>query len=526
MIPKPGKNASLPSSYRPVTLLSTVSKVFESLLLPMLRPYLSPRAEQFGFREAHSTTLQVTRVLHHLSSALNKNERAVAVLLDIEKAFDRVWHEGLIYKILTATQCPARLVRILHSFLSNRSFHVSVSSAISQDHAVQAGVPQGSCLSPALYSAYTDDFPSPAQPTNHIVALYADDVAFVTASIWTSNAVIKAQRWLDELPAYFERWRITANAKKTQAIVFGGRTPSTHLTLAGEQIPWSSTVTYLGITIDRRLRFNSHVKQPDNDSSCLLQEASATRREREAAKKTSQLRKTLHVHPLRKRPRRPKTQLRYQKRHRKPPLHQKPAAPAQNPDERIAQWLTETDSADTLKNPPAETHLTEALKIEKDCKIDLYWLCFKAAFDETKKQFTENENIARLRRALIGRAREAVENLLQRQNRRCYEHIENQIRTTRLHSTRRNGKITSITTLGRQVSARAYGTGVRFSPQDEAEYRAVDRYLRRIQEGVEISWFSYSPEAERSVKVAVRGLPVNTEPEELILDGRAARPGV
>ncbi|XP_045493435.1 uncharacterized protein LOC123692706 [Colias croceus] len=71
--------------------------------------------------------------------------------------------------------------------------------------------------------------------------------------------------------------------------------------------------------------------------------------------------------------------------------------------------------------------------------------------------------------------------------------------------------------LGRQVSARAYGTGVRFSPQDEVEYRAVDRYLRRIQEeGVEISWFSYSPESERSVKVAVRGLPVNTTPEELM----------
>ncbi|XP_045495970.1 uncharacterized protein LOC123694549 [Colias croceus] len=119
------------------------------------------------------------------------------------------------------------------------------------------------------------------------------------------------------------------------------------------------------------------------------------------------------------------------------------AATAQNPDERIAQWLTETDSADTLKNPPAETHLTEAKKIEKDGRIDISelataiaiaarsgpqstrpidlpqyggshhdWLCFKAAFDETQKLFTENENIARLRRALIGRAREAVENLL------------------------------------------------------------------------------------------------------------------
>ncbi|XP_038221555.1 uncharacterized protein LOC119839365 [Zerene cesonia] len=71
--------------------------------------------------------------------------------------------------------------------------------------------------------------------------------------------------------------------------------------------------------------------------------------------------------------------------------------------------------------------------------------------------------------------------------------------------------------LGHQVNARAYGTGVRFSPQDEAEYRAVDRYLRRIEgEGEDISWFSYSPEAERSVKVAVRGLPINTQPEELL----------
>lgn len=79
MLPKAGKNILLPASYRPITLLPNISKVFEKLLLQHIGKYFTPRKEQFGFRAEHSTTLQLSRVLHKMTEALNKRESAIAI---------------------------------------------------------------------------------------------------------------------------------------------------------------------------------------------------------------------------------------------------------------------------------------------------------------------------------------------------------------------------------------------------------------------------------------------------------------
>ncbi|CAH2207658.1 jg5581 [Pararge aegeria aegeria] len=159
MIPKPGKNILKLESYRPISLLPTTSKLFEVLLLRKMHPHLSPRPEQFGFRSEHSNTQQLSRVLHLLTGALNKKERVVAAFPDMEKAFDRVWHEGLLYKC-TMTPIPKRIVHVLRSFLANRTFQVRIEGTLSSARPMMAGVPQGSCLSPALYSLFTDNIPT------------------------------------------------------------------------------------------------------------------------------------------------------------------------------------------------------------------------------------------------------------------------------------------------------------------------------------------------------------------------------
>lgn len=105
MIPKLGKNLQKPESHRPIALLSTTVKVFGRSMLKHLYPHIAPRHEQFGFRRARSRTLQLTRVLHFLAEPRNRKEQAAAVLLDIEKAFDRVWHEWLLFK-LSALPAP------------------------------------------------------------------------------------------------------------------------------------------------------------------------------------------------------------------------------------------------------------------------------------------------------------------------------------------------------------------------------------------------------------------------------------
>lgn len=255
MLPKAGKNILKPESYRPITLLSTISKVFESLLLRHLTPHITPRPEQFGFRSEHSTTLQLSRVLHLLSSTMNKKEYAVAVFLDIEKAFDRVWHDGLTHK-LTTSDAPRRVVKVVQSFLSNRSFRVVVDGALSAPRPVRAGVPQGSCLSPACYSRYADDIPTTPQST---LALYADDAAYITTSLNGKHAALKMQRALDLLPDWLAKWRLSVNVGKTQAIVTGSAPLPPPLKFQGVDVDWTPRAKYLGVTIDRRLSMGPHV---------------------------------------------------------------------------------------------------------------------------------------------------------------------------------------------------------------------------------------------------------------------------
>ncbi|CAH2094959.1 unnamed protein product [Euphydryas editha] len=231
VIPKPGKDKRLPSSYRPITLLSHVAKLFERLLLRRLVPHLPLREEQF----------------------------------DMEKAFDRVWHEGLLAKLIRTTTPPA-IIKIIASFLKGRSFYVSLEGADSQPRLIQAGVPQGSCLSPLLYAAYTDDIPTLRDHLREgekdvMLALYADDSAYFASSYHQIVATNQMQRLLDLLPEWLDRWRMAVNVGKTAALLTGGARPLRQLTLRGQDVEWKTSVRYLGCHFDRRLRMIPTVDQ-------------------------------------------------------------------------------------------------------------------------------------------------------------------------------------------------------------------------------------------------------------------------
>ncbi|KXJ68277.1 hypothetical protein RP20_CCG004565 [Aedes albopictus] len=114
--------------------------------------------EQFGFRRGHSTTHQQVRVENdtHRNTALSNN--TVMVLLDGEKAFDNVWHDGLVYK-LVQTGFSTYLTRMVRNYLANRSFRVHFTGTESELQAIPAGVLQSSLLGSILYNLYTSNFP-------------------------------------------------------------------------------------------------------------------------------------------------------------------------------------------------------------------------------------------------------------------------------------------------------------------------------------------------------------------------------
>ncbi|GBP81489.1 RNA-directed DNA polymerase from mobile element jockey [Eumeta japonica] len=284
-LPKAGKDPRKPENIRPITLLSHVAKTFERALLTKLRLFRTPRQEQYGFREGHSTTLQLIRVLHYLASERNCERYTVAVLLDMEKAFDRVWHDGLIYKLMD-TSLPPALTKVVANFLQHRSFCVAVDDVPSAPRPIRAGVPQGSCLSPELYAVYIDDIPTlhghlEDWEDDVMLALYADDSAYFTSSRRADLAAKRIQRVLDLLPECLDKWRMAVNVSKTAAILTGSqRNMPDQLRLRGQAVEWNTRVRYLGVHIDRSLRMIpqiDHVIQTSRAARAKLRPILASR---------------------------------------------------------------------------------------------------------------------------------------------------------------------------------------------------------------------------------------------------------
>lgn len=265
-LPKPNKDPTFPQNYRPISLLSAVGKIGERLILSRLSRYVEELAllpnEQFGFRPNHSTTLQVLRVTELATQNLNSKTYTGMISLDIAKAFDTVWHDGLIYK-LCRYGIPAKLVRLISSFLSNRSFRSRIGNSNSTLYALEAGVPQGSVLSPTLYSLYTADIPRPTDRRIQL-AIYADDTAVLVSSKSINTLCLLVQEYLTQLENFFCKWCIQANAEKSSALIFTRRPLPVErlpvLTLSDNPIPWRQETKYLGVTFDKSLTFKSHIK--------------------------------------------------------------------------------------------------------------------------------------------------------------------------------------------------------------------------------------------------------------------------
>ena len=119
MIPKPGKPPHQPSSYRPISLLTTISKLFEKLLLKRIKPLIEEKelipTHQFGFRNHHSTLEQVHRITDVIEKALEDGHVCSAVFLDIAQAFDKVWHNGLLNKLRKLL--PKNVTELIESYL-------------------------------------------------------------------------------------------------------------------------------------------------------------------------------------------------------------------------------------------------------------------------------------------------------------------------------------------------------------------------------------------------------------------------
>ncbi|KAK2577940.1 hypothetical protein KPH14_012919, partial [Odynerus spinipes] len=248
---KSGKDKTQPSSYRPISLLPTMSKVTEKIMLNRLSSFNEKRKilidQQFGFREKHSTVQQIIRIVNDISVNFNLDKVTVMLLLDIEKAFDRVWIHGLIYKLIKYDY-PVTMIKLINSYLNNRNLYVTVNDSNSNKRRVKAGVPQGSVLGPMLFNVYLNDIPKFDRTQ---LALFADDTAIYAHSFNAIIAAKQVQIHMSILENFYKTWKISLNAAKTDVIVFTKKKSRNSriiqpIKVNGHSAKSTNTVKYLG----------------------------------------------------------------------------------------------------------------------------------------------------------------------------------------------------------------------------------------------------------------------------------------
>lgn len=265
-IPKAGLPPEQITSYRPISLLTTINKVFERLLRDLLLDHVNTNEilppHQFGFRVNHSAPQQATRLAAILRNNKNQKISSGVLCLDISKAFDSVWHAGLIHKMVNF-DFPNHVIRLVASYCTNRSFVVRFGGVLSDQKGIPAGTPQGSLVSPLLYCIYTADVPCNSGTE---LLTFADDTAIVASSKQNRGVKNKLSKALTSLQCYFDRWHIKANVNKTQYLFVPFnfrkvRARAPVIITNQHQIKASGHIKYLGVHFDAKLKYDVHYQK-------------------------------------------------------------------------------------------------------------------------------------------------------------------------------------------------------------------------------------------------------------------------
>lgn len=258
-----------PENYRPISLLPTISKLYEKFLSYQMNNYLESNNvlsnRQHGFRRNRSTETAVLSLTEKITSSLERQNYTTAFFLDLSKAFDTVDHDILLRKLLHYG-IVGKSYKILKDYLSYRRFFVCINDQTSSMKNINVGVPQGSVLGPLLFIIYMNDFHNSLGATECLK--YADDtVVFCSGThlneckLTLSNELVTASRW-------FSTNMLKLNNAKSEFIIFGTNNKLRALSPDDKQINTQSTtftartnVNYLGVTLDNQLNYGEHINR-------------------------------------------------------------------------------------------------------------------------------------------------------------------------------------------------------------------------------------------------------------------------
>jgi exonuclease III len=259
---KAGESSDV-GNYRPISLLSTFSKIFERVFYQRLIDYLNKNKLiydlQFGFRQKYSTQMAIICLMDKIINALEKGNYTVGIFLDFSKAFDTVNHDILITK-LDRYGIRGNAKKWITSYLTDRQQYCSYNNLKSANLKINCGVPQGSILGPLLFIIYLNDLANISDKLSTI--LFADDSnVFIDGPDLTQVQNILN----DEIPKLVD-WlcanRLSLNIKKTHFMIFGQKKKNTNTQLSininGQPIELVKQTKFLGLMLDDALSWKPH----------------------------------------------------------------------------------------------------------------------------------------------------------------------------------------------------------------------------------------------------------------------------
>ena len=252
------------SNYRPISLTSLFSKIFERIVKQQMLTYLLNHklitTQQFGFLSKCSTCTQLLDCLNDWTLSIRNRHDTDIIYFDFAKAFDSVSHAKLVHK-LQAYGITGRLLKLLSDFLSNRFQRVVLPNGVSTYRAVTSGVPQGSVLGPVLFLIFINDIVDVFADSNVYIKLFADDVKLYL-EIESNSDHNELQDAINKIYDWSITWQLRLASDKCQHchISLSRISQPSDYFVSDFKLPIVSIARDLGVLIDSRLTFRDHIK--------------------------------------------------------------------------------------------------------------------------------------------------------------------------------------------------------------------------------------------------------------------------
>ena len=252
-----------PASYRPISKLPFVSKIFEKVIFHRLSQYFFENnilsVHQFGFRKNISTLDAITHFTEIVYQALNEKKSLINILIDYSKAFDTV-NIGILLRKLKKYGIDGVTLKLVHSYLIKRHQIVSIRNSKSSAKISSIGVPQGSVLGPLLFLVYVNEISNVSN--QYIPTMFADDCTLSFQNSSLSSLIQECNSELSKFKSWSDSNRLTLNLEKTTCLFISNIHDSIlqdSIKMGGRSIDIVKEAKFLGLIIDDKMKFNQHI---------------------------------------------------------------------------------------------------------------------------------------------------------------------------------------------------------------------------------------------------------------------------